>query len=140
MKTIQKLEFVSGVFTFLFALPNIYLTYIFFADWIRDSKTSIEEVLVGPILFLVTPALLVFIGVVFQTLKQWKIGFVIIFISGGWLTFTHLLGFLLGSVFNGYLLLGILPGLFAFTTIILAFFNLILTLNKSKELSQIDMV
>jgi hypothetical protein len=129
MRTIQKLEFISGVFTFLFALLNVYPNFISFAYGFKDSN---EQLLFGKITFLIIPASLVIIGAIFHTIKKWKTGFLMIFVGGMFLTLTHTLGFLLGQVLSVHHLFG---GFFAFTTIILAFFNLILTLSNSKELS-----
>ncbi len=126
MKTVQKLEIFAGILTFLLTLPNVYLNYVSFSKWIEESRISTQEVLVPNLIFLVSPAFLVAFGTYLHIVKRSMIGFGMIFICGGILTITHLLGSLAGNAFNDYPLLGISPGLFAFITIILAFFNVIL--------------
>lgn len=105
-KTLQVLEVSAGITTFLLTLPNVYLTYISFSDWIQESRITTEEILIPAVIFLIVPALLVAIGSYFHSIKHKSVGFLILFVCGSFLTVTHTLFALVGSAFNGYPLLG----------------------------------
>jgi hypothetical protein len=133
MKIILWLEILAGICVFLFTLPNSYLEYVSFSKWIAEGRISSEEILTRELIFITIPAFLVACGTYFHAAKNSKIGLGLIILCGGFLIITHFLGLLVGNAFNGYRLLGISPGLFAFVTILLALCNTLLNLRSNNK-------
>jgi hypothetical protein len=134
MKIFQKLEVLTGISTFLLVFPNIYLTYISFAEWIRISKISSNDIIIPAFISLIIPSLLLAVNACWHSTRNSKIGFIILFVCGSFLTITHLLSWLIGSAFNGNRLLGLSPGFFAFVTVVLAIYNSITTYRNNNLL------
>jgi hypothetical protein len=135
MKTLQRLEIFAGISTFLLILPNVFLTYSSFSEWMADGRISAEEILTNALLMGILPSFLLAIGAYLHIAKGSKVGLGMIVVFGGLLFITHLMGYLLGSVFNGHRLLGISPGIFAFSTILLALCNTLLGLKSDDTFS-----
>jgi hypothetical protein len=136
MRTIQKLEFISGFTTLVATI--LYIIYIYMPFMKKMAESNNDSDIYhwsGAFFILIFPSLLIGVSSYFHAFKQSYIAFTIIIIVGSVVTILHFLSYLLGSAFEGHVLIGVLRGFFAFTTIILAFFNLILTLSNSKELS-----
>ena len=123
MKTVQKLEVFFGAATLLTALLSFYFVHSPLMRHPNSENSSIEGFIFRPLIFFFLPAFLTCVGSYIHSTKQSISGFVITIIFGSIVTFFHAVGFLIGTSFNGYLLLGISPGVFAFTTVILAFVN-----------------
>lgn len=134
MKTVQKLEIFAGIATFLLILPNLWLTDNTFQKFIQESRNLTDEVFVSTFIFLILPASLIAIGAYFHATKNSILGIVILIVCGGFFIFGYGVAWLIGSAFNGYRLLGLLPGFFAFITVFLAIYNSITTY-RNKSLS-----
>jgi hypothetical protein len=136
MRTIQKVEFISGFATLIATV--MYIIYIYMPFMEKMAKSNNDSDIYhwsGAFFILILPSLLIVVSSYFHAFRQSYIAFAVIIIVGGVIATLHFLSYLLGSAFEGQVLIGVSRGFFAFTTIILAFFNLILTLNKGKEFS-----
>ena len=126
MKIVQKLEFSAGIATFIATL-----LYIYFVD--LPASKGVAELYHEPFsynwtrgfLVLIVPSLLVAVSSYFHAFNNNYIGLAVIILLSGLITASHLLSFLLGSAFEGHLLIGNLRAIFAFLTIILAVCNTI---------------
>jgi uncharacterized Tic20 family protein len=128
METDQKLEFLAGVATFLSSFLFIYvIDYPEFKRVAEFNKEPFNYDWTRTFLVLILPTLLIAIGSYFHAFKQSKIGFVTVIISAGFVFLFNLLGnatgVVIGMDFEGNFLVGISPGLFAFTTIAFAIYN-----------------
>lgn len=123
MKIIQKLEIFFGVATLLATLLSFYFIALPHIEQLERLGYPRKGSLLRVFLALILPGFLILVGTYFHAVKQSIIGFIIILVFGGLLTFSHAIGFLVGASFNGHVLLGISPGLFALTTMLLALYS-----------------
>lgn len=128
MKIAQKLEFMAGIGTFLSAFLFIYIIdYPEFKEIAEFNKEPFNYDWIRAFLVLILPTLLIAISSYFHAFKQSKIGFVIIIILSG-IVFLfnatgNATGIVIGTDFEGNFFTSILPGLFAFITIVFAIYN-----------------
>lgn len=136
MKTVQKLELLAGFATFASTLIFIYFVDMpqsrKIADLYNDSNGYNWA---KAILSLILPSLLIAISSLIHITKNSKTALGVIIILGGIMSFLYAIGFLIGSAFEGHILIGTSPGLFAFATIILALINTILVYTKREKIS-----
>jgi hypothetical protein len=124
MRTIQKLEVISGFATLIATIMYIVYIYMPFMKKMAESNNDSDIYhWSGAFFILILPSFLILVSSYFHAFKQ------------SYIAILHFFSYLLGSAFEGHVLIGVSRGFFAFTTIVLAFFNLILTLSKSKEFS-----
>lgn len=134
MKTIQKLEVTIGVATFAAALLSFVFVDIPRMEKFEELGHPIEKQLLPIFWLLLLPALLTAVGAYFHAIKQSYIGFGVLFICGGLIAFIHGISFLLGDVFEGHILIGVLPGVFAALTLFLAFYLALSRINPPRQL------
>ena len=108
------------------------IIFIYFVD-ISLSKKIAEQYndlsgyhWIQTCLLLIFPSLLIAISSYVHALRNNKIAFGLILLIGGILPFLYSIGFLVGTAFEGHILIGISPGLFAFVTIVFSFINNVL--------------
>jgi len=104
MKTIQKLEFGFGVATLVAAIFKFYFEHIFLIkkNGELSSAASGEEVLIRSFLFLLLPAVFVFVGGYFHAFKQSSFGLVVLLIGSSVLVLILLIGTFSGAIFYFY--------------------------------------
>lgn len=118
-------ELYAGLGTLLATLMYIYLIDIPLAQRVAElHKKTNGYNWSGAFIFLLLPAALVVICSYFHAFKNSKIAFGFLFLIGSFVALTYAVPFLVGVTFDGYVLIGILPALFAMTTKILAVYNL----------------
>lgn len=124
MKTIQKLELCAGIATVISAAIYFYVSALPAINLRIKEENSITEVLSKGFLIIIFPALLTAVGSFVHTVKESRIGLVILLFGGSILTLFF--GILLFSFatfyYYGWLggLLAITPGVFAALTIYFA--------------------
>lgn len=124
MKTLQISEVMAGIATFV----CIFL-FIYFVDYPSSKgvaelhKESFAYNWTGAFLILILPSFLIAASSYFHAFRRSYISLAVIVILGGALSFLNFLALIIGSAFEGHVVIGILPGLFAFLTIILAVYN-----------------
>ena len=114
----------AGLTTFIAASLSIYFIVLPEMERLEGLKIINKDMLPQSLLALLLPAFLVVVGVYIHIAKRSIVGFIIVLIFGGLLTLSHAIGFLIGTSSHGHLLLDILPGFFAFLTIIFALFSI----------------
>lgn len=134
MKTVQKLEIIAGVATFLAAILSFIYIGIPDVKVLEELGYSSSDSFRRYFLFLLLPALFTVVGAYIHAMKQSIVGFVMLFVCGGLITFLHAIGFLVGTGFGGYLLIGVSPGIFAALTI---FFAICLTIVRRNSPSRL---
>lgn len=143
MKIIQKseltestaaLEIMGGVATFAAAFLSFVFVYIPRMERLQELGHPIEKQLLPIFWLLLLPALLIAVSAYFHAIKQSYIGFGVLFICGGFIAFIHAISFLLGDVFEGRILIGILPGIFAALTLFFAFCLALSRINSPRHL------
>ena len=140
MKTMQKLEIYSAIGVLVTALIQFFF-FIFSLEG-RSGNEFIGMLILG-LLFLLYPALVIFIGTYLHTAKKSGIGFGMLLICGG--IFICLYGyiFLVGLLYRTELkfssfislIVWIVPSFFVITTMIFALINTIWLSPKNDKLS-----
>jgi hypothetical protein len=124
MENLRRLEVVAGIVTFLSTFLFIhYVDYPSFEGVAKLHNEPFDYDWTKALLVLIVPTFLIAISSYFHAFKQSIIGFVIIFILAGAISFLSFLSLLIGSAFEGHPFIGIAPGVFAFTTIVSAICN-----------------
>ncbi len=135
MKTIQKLELFAGVATLIATIAFIYFVDIPLSKKIAvQNNDSTGYHWIQPCLLLILPSLLIVISSYAHAFKESKIGFIVVVILSGTLSFLYAIGFLVGSAFEGQILIGISPGLFAFATLTFAIINIVWSFSERDRL------
>jgi ATP/ADP translocase len=123
MKTVQKLEFSTGIATLIAAFIGFYKLVL---PGLTDQNLGLNagEVLSRIFLFLFLPSILTAMGAYIHAVKQFTFGLVFLYIGGGFLALFH--GFLLITGVALYtsdrlnIILTLLPGFLAAITIFFA--------------------
>ncbi len=128
MRIVQKLEVLSGIATFLSAFLFIYIIdYPEFKDIAKFDNEPFKYDWIRAFLILILPTLLIAISSYFHAFRQSKTGFIIIIILAGIVFLFNAVGnatgIMIGTDFEGKFFISILPGLFAFATIVFAIYN-----------------
>jgi uncharacterized membrane protein YfcA len=124
MKTVQKLEVIAGCGSLVAVLMFIYFVDITLSQKIAEARRELPVYdWKSALLFLILPALLIAVSSYFHAYKHSTISLIVILLLGGVITFLYAVGFLIGSDFQGNIVIGILPGLMTFFTIVLAVIN-----------------
>lgn len=123
MKIIQKLEVFAALCTLIAATLSFYFIVVPQMGQLENLGTSYKEDLLSTFLFLFLPAFLTLVGAYFHVTRCSIVGLILIFIFAGMMAFLHAGSFLIGDAFGGHPLLGVSPGLFALTTMLLALYS-----------------
>jgi hypothetical protein len=138
VKTVQKLEFLVGIATFLSALLSIYIVdYPELKAVAEFHKEPFNYDWTKAFLILILPSLLIAVSSYFHAFKNSFGALVVIVLLGGFISFftalVYIVGVLIGTHYEGNVLVGISPGLFAFVTILLALCNALLNLRSNNK-------
>lgn len=124
MRTIQKLELFAGIATFVAMIMFIYFVDVPLSRKIAEQYNDLSGYhWMQTFLLLILPSLVVAISSYAHALKNNKVALSLILLIGGILSFLYGIGFLTGAAFEGHILIGVSPGLFAFATIVFALIN-----------------
>jgi hypothetical protein len=123
MKIIQRLEVGAGVATLIAALLSFFLISIPLSRKIPQNDNG----WFWSFFFLIFPACLTAIGAYFHAFKRSNLALGAVLFLGSVMVFLHALAFLIGTSFNGYLFIGVSPGILAVITMFFALCTVILS-------------
>jgi hypothetical protein len=124
MKTIQKLEFLTGIATFLSAFLFIYyIDYPMFKEVAELHDEPFKYDWVRTFLILIFPSFLIAISSYFHAFKKSYVALAIILTLGAARILLLLLTLLIGSAFENYVFIRVSPTIFSFLTILFALMN-----------------
>lgn len=134
MRTIQRLELFAGLATLITGLLSCYFIDLPGAKGMEELGYSYQETFLRAFFALILPGFLTLVGAYFHTARQSIVGLILIFVFAGIIAFLHAVGVIIGRVPDRYVLLGVLPGLFAAATICFALYSQFLAPNHTANI------